>query len=229
MNGKCQQERRMWIYFDAEIQIENRLMGGVPKAPDTIKSWIKTKTGLDGDSLENAVIRTKQEMGIDVMTEEEIEKLSEASWRGFKGGNGEGLYIEARQVKAAIKEAANICKDLLGIKAFKAKIAERVFVHPEKIGLGVDKPTGWIEGPVHAMTARGPITSLKRVDYVERPVLAFRLKVFNEGIKAASGEKLAPEDFLPVLLEYASENGLGADRSQEQGKFGVLKFERIEG
>ena len=221
----------MWKYYEVELQIRDKIIGGVPKNPTVIADWIKAKTGLEGDTLEKVVKRAKYAIGATTLTEDEIGALAEASWNGFKA-NGDGLYIDEYQVKAMLKEAANVTKAILGITNFKSKIAEWVFVNPPQIPLGVTEPSGQIERPVRAMTAMGPRTSLKRVDYVSQPLIRFSLKVLDmEAIVGdrKSGKRMDPGEYLPLLLEYASENGLGADRSMGFGKFDVVKFEEALG
>jgi hypothetical protein len=215
----------MWRYFDVELQIRNQINGGIPKSPESIEAWIKTN--IDGTNrLEQLIETTKHEMGIDQLTQTEIEGLKESCWNSFKS-DGEGVYIESRQIKAMFKEAANVIKGMMGMTAFKARVAERVFVVGEKIHLGVLEPSGSQEGVVHAMTRQGPISALKKSDYVDKPTIKFRLKVLNEKLKTKSGKFLKPEDYLQQILEAASELGLGADRSQGYGTFDVVKFEEV--
>jgi len=231
---------KLWKYFDVTIQLRNKIYGGIPKNPKMLEPFVRTSTGLSESALSDVVERTKVEMGMDKVTEAEMDKLCEFAWTGFKGGNGSGeqLYIEGRQIKAMAKESANVLKEIMRITGFKSKIAERVFIVEDKIFLGVDKPDGYDEGPVHAMTPQGPISALKRVDYVDKPTLKFTLRCLMAPIKQDAGEKdekgkvikrnLYPEDYIPILFEYAQENGIGADRSQEKGKFDATVVERVE-
>ncbi len=61
------------------------------------------------------------------------------------------------------------------------------------------------------MTARGPRTALKRSDYISGVKLVCRLEVLDDNF--------ITESMLRTILDYASENGLGADRSQGYGTF----------
>jgi len=214
----------LWKYFDVELEFRNRIVGGVPKSPDTMKSWLKTRTGLEGDNLAAIVTRTATEMGRDTLTDDEETQLLEAAWQGFKQ-TPEGPYVESRQVKAMLKEAANVVKKILNVANMKARVAERVFVYPDIIQMGVAEVSGTDERPIHVMTARGPRTSLKRFDYVDRPRLLFSLKVLDEVLVTLDKKRLTPATYLPVLLEYGGENGMGADRSQGNGQFDVTRFE----
>ena len=218
----------MWTFFDVTIQIKNRICGGVPRSPQAIEGWIRAN--VDGDSrLEQLISETKDTMQVDALSEEEIEKLKQCCWNSFKT-NADGPYIEGRQVKAMIKEAANIIKGPLDITAFKARVAERVFVREEELTLGTNAPHGSMEGVVHAMTPKGPISALKKVDYVERPAISFSIKALNEALvcKTNKHKRYRPDQYLAAIFEMGEELGLGADRSQGFGKFKVVAFEQKE-
>jgi len=203
---------RAWAIED-RAQVRTRLGG--------IETWIRTRLG-EGDMADVIIKQTLEAMGItEGATAEEVSKGQSC---GFKK-NGEGLYIEGRQVKAMIKESANILRPKFNMAAFKAKVAERVFVAEDKISLGVKEPTGYEERPIHVMTAQGERTALKRSDYVKDATIKFTLKVLDDSILDKNKKKWTPEEYLEPIFAFAEENGLGADRSQEQGKFNVTQFE----
>lgn len=213
-------QAKLWRYWKVELAFRNRIYGGVPKSPEMIRAWLEAKLGvsLETDAL---VEKTVKEMKADVDQEEK------KGWTGFKV-NDDGLYIESRQVKAMIKEAAGVLREKLGISAFKARVAERVFVAALTIPLGRAEPDGAEERPIHVMTKEGPRTALKKADYVENCVLAFTLKVLDAPLTTtAAKNKVHPEAYLPLLLEWAEVGGLGADRSQGNGKFQVTRFEEV--
>lgn len=206
-----------YIIYRVVLQITNRLEGGVPKDPAVIKSWLETK----GISSADVYQETVAEVGTDVA--EAQEEAARKNWCGFKEDKEKGLFIEARQVKAAFKEAANVLRGLLGITAAKSKLAERVWVKsvdpksPETIWLGQNETDGCEERVVHAMTRRGPISSIKRTDYVDHPSVEFLIEVLDDG--------LFKREVLEELLTYMGKNGLGANRSQGAGQFEVSSFE----
>jgi len=194
----------MWIKFEVETQIRNRIIGGIPKNPEMIKAWLQSR-GL-GDLEE----KTKAELA---------DQLTEGQWQGFKKDDN-GLYIEARQVKAMLKEAANIVRHVIKFKGpMRARLAERLFITPNHISLTCQEATGSIEKPIHVMTRLGPRTALKRSDYVQRPKLKFTLWLLDDGMFDRS--------HLEHLFNYAGEAGLGADRSQGEGQFDLLCLEMM--
>ena len=201
----------MWIIFRVTLRLRDKLIGGYPKNPEAEAAMLKAR------GLEDLILPVVDPA---TLTDEERKVLKEQAiaktWTGFKT-NGEGPYLESRQIKAMLKEAANVTKAMLDKKNMKSKLAERVFVEPPEIHLGKDKVDGTETRIVHAMTMQGPRSSLKFCDYVLQPEIHFSLRVLNDGV--------VTEDYLKTLLEYAQENGLGADRSQDFGKFDLVEFE----
>ena len=192
----------MWIKYHVAIQIRDRIMGGIPKDPEIIKGWLQAR------GLEELAEQTVEEMG---------EQLVTGAWNGFKADE-DGLYIEGRQVKAMFKEAANVMRHVIGFKGpMRARLAERLVIKPDRIHLGAKEPSGYLERPIHVMTRMGPRDALKRTDYVEKPKLLFDVWLLDDG--------MITDEHLRQLLEYAGETGLGADRSQDEGKFDLVEFE----
>ena len=74
------------------------------------------------------------------------------------------------------------------------------------------------------MTPKGKISALRRFDYFTEPTLEFEIWVLTT---ATQEKRHVGEDDLIGILTHAQENGLGASRSQEEGKFDVVEFERM--
>lgn len=215
----------MYVFYQVKIRIRDRICGGIPKAKDVIEKWVKANVK-DAVAQKEIVKETVEAMG-DQLTEEKIASM----WTGFKRDE-RGPYIEARQVMALLKESANILKGLkpktgkgskpiINIANFRARLAERVFVEPNRIHLGVgpDEPVEFIERTIRVMTVQGPRSALKRVDYVKHPVIAFTLRVLND-------ELIDREDLEKVLV-HGQNLAIGADRSQGYGKFDLVAIEEI--
>ena len=202
----------------ATARIIGQIEGGVPKNAEMIKTWLETKGVSKADIYQDTLAAMGKEEAADGAEAAQAD-LTEKNWCGFKCGD-RGLYIEARQIKAAFKEAANVCKGMIGLTAARSKLAERVWIrgidNPEAIWLGTEKPDGTEERVVHAMTRRGPISSIKRTDYVNAPTLEFELEVLNDGTFT--------EETLRELLVYMGKNGIGANRSQSAGQFELVSF-----
>lgn len=209
----------MWVEYDLELNV-TRIIGGIPRHPSVVQRWqearwpdlaSKLQPGDPANPTEAAEI-TVEGLGSQALSEAEVKGI----WTGFMERDGQ-LVIEARQVKAMLKESANIVRTMAPMQVrgkvipLRARLAERVFVHPLWIPLGVAEPTDTIERPLHVMTAQGPRTALKRTDYVDDAKLVCELRVLNDGVIS--------EAMLRFILDHAAENGVGADRSQGSGTF----------
>jgi len=191
--AKSTETESLWKRYRISFTID-RLVGGIPASPRAMEAWLDKNevTGPD--------------------REEQLEQLSHSVifWRDPDGNPA----YEGRCLKAALKEAANVLKQLLKKTAYRSKLAERVFVE-EKFA-PITSPIQSESRPISVMTARGPRTSLKNYEFVENQSLTFHLAVLNDDV--------FHEDELRTLLEYMQQNGLGADRSQGAGTFTLNEF-----
>ena len=211
-------------------------MGGIPQDPKLIEAWLRSKAGItDTEEIRVALLRTMEERGAEVTPDMTFEELEAASKKvagsrettGFKRGE-HGLYIEARQIKAALKENCNILyagdKDFAKHannptrKGARSFLAERVFVAPEQIWLGrieadgIEMVIGHVTGP------QGPRSTLGYHEYVSQAEITFDVLVTRDAI---------PEEWWPELWTQMEENGLGALRSQGHGRFDLLAWDRV--
>ena len=228
----------LYNYYDVRLTMNGKLMGGIPKSPDVIENWIAFHLD-DTHRLDQLAAQTADAIGMvkpdalvataahqsamqtTALTDEQLEEIKQYNWCGFHSDDN-GLLLEGRCIKAMFKEAANILKKKLNLTALKARIAERLFVLEPSIPLGVTKPDGNLESMVHAMTPQGPINALSRTDYVTAPTLAFTCKIVDEALADKDKKyQFAPQALLEVLLDYGTELGIGANRSQGYGRFTV--------
>jgi hypothetical protein len=193
------------------------IAGGAPADPALIEAWVnakcKDKTDEERKKIVDATVHE-----LPSITEEE----AKASWCRFKQDE-KGAFIEGRQLKAALKESANVIKTVLenskgekGVTALKNKVAECVFVIDERVYLtdAAGKPySGALpteERPIHVMTRQGPRTSLKRNDLLKDVHIAFTVRLAKTGAVS--------EESLFGAFAYMQFLGLGADRSQGRGQ-----------
>jgi len=196
--------------YAVSAQFRGQVLGGIPKVKGLIEPWLCSK-GLSGRDLQTVA----QTTAIEVQAKQG-EDLEIRNWTGFKKDR-EGLFIEERQIKALLKEAAYVLR-LSRIAGFKDSISHGVFVKPEKIrllraGKPLHEPDGYVERPIHVLTRQGPRTSVVRQDFVLKPHSSFDLVVASPLVRF---------DDLQRLLRLGEEIGLGASRSQGFGKF-VIK------
>jgi hypothetical protein len=223
----------LFTTYRLKLQVRSKILGGTPRDPKIIQAWIKTKAGITKEAeIKEMMIRTLQEQGVDnIHSDNSLEEINEAVAKiskdmgvnGFKKDDN-GIYIESRQVKAMLKEAVAILfpyqAEKWGAtkKAPKSFFTERVFPTEDKIYLGKKEADGIHQVIGHLKTPQGPRSAISYYEYAEQPVIEFDLKILRDS------DEIDWED----VLEYAGENGLGASRSQGNGRFDVLSFKKIK-
>lgn len=215
--------------YRGALTFRDKVMGGTPKDPKIITAWIRSRAGVQ-DEMEAAEMmrRTINDLGANVpegalfeVIEKASEELSNRQAVGFKRDE-RGLYLESRVLKAALKEAVNVrfAGDRWGAtkKGPKSWTAERIFVNPDRLHLGVPEPTGVELFVGHTTGPKGPQSNLTLYEYVERATVEFEIMAAQEDVILEHWQG---------LWVYMQENGLGALRSQGFGRFDVTAWERI--
>lgn len=208
------------IHFVGQLQVDT-ILGGVPSNDNVAEGWLKSKLGLDDDRLvQEAVAKTMIERG--VTADEAIEIVNRyRNLNGFKRDE-HGLYIEGRQLKSAIKEAASVAvaadkieargwgKTRKGLLSF---IAEHVFVVENRLHLGVTEATGINQRFIS--TFRG--TGIHYEEYVDDVKIDFTIRTDYD---------FSEKDWAMIWLTGQMQ-GLGASRSQGYGRYVVTKWEKV--
>ena len=212
-------EKKAWpIRFEGALRIST-IAGGTPTDERVAENWLKTKL-TDKDALiREAVAKTMAERGItaDEATKE-VDSLKHLN--GFKRDDA-GLYIEGRQLKAALKEAVSVAvasgklkqKSWGETKKFiTGYFPEHVFVLDDRLHLGVTEATGISQRFVH--TWRG--TGIQYEEYVEDAKVSFTVVTDHE---------FTDEQWAMIWLT-GEQQGIGASRSQGFGRYEVTRWER---
>jgi hypothetical protein len=241
-------------------------MDGNADAETMIGQWIKATTGhydrqaeeiaqataaamKAGAAVENAALleaaQGEEDLDPDALLQQLIEDRASGAWTGFKFVDG-SLVLEERQVKAMLKECGTTLDYFRLIRGFRQLVQHGVFVEPAFIPLmrnagTVTEPDGFEDRVVHVMTAQGPRSAIKRVDYLRAPAhVEFDVLVAepnkavhwaqarSQSKKKESGQALPDnwEEAWQQMWRLAQELGLGANRSQGVGKFNVTRFDR---
>jgi hypothetical protein len=209
---------KAWPYsFSGTLHVTT-IAGGTPSDDKVAEGWLKSKLADKDDIIREAVAKTMVERGI--TAEEaatEVDNLKHLN--GFKR-DAQGLYIEGRQLKAAIKEAASVAvasgklngrgwgKTNKGLLSF---MAEHVFVVEDRLHLGVTEPTGIVQRFVH--TWRG--TGIQYEEYVEDAKVDFTIKADHD---------FTNEQWAMIWLT-GEQQGIGASRSQGFGRYEVARWD----
>lgn len=248
---------RLHAIYDVELQFRHLVMGGVPADPKVIEAWLRTKLGKElfgrDEEMRLMMIRTLQEQGIEGIgpddTLERVLKASEAlakqkSTVGFKRDRL-GVYLEARQVQAMIRENVNILfsDQRWGPtgKSPKGMVVEHVSFPSEKVRIfhvtgaeDYEQDELWqLRDPEltpvleqdgvelmigHVDGAAGKRSTLTYHQYVYRPRIKFRMLVIRDRFPLSIWEQ---------IWTAAEGNGLGAVRSQLYGTFDTVRFEKV--
>jgi len=230
--------RSLFTLYACRLTFRDRVMGGIGRHPAAIEGWLRAKAGIEArEEILHGMLRTLSEMGVPIHEGMSFDDAIAASkqvaanerTQGFKSDPKLGLYVEARQVKAMLKESINIlyAGQRVGAtkKGPKSFAAERVFVSPQRIFLqrhdpkadvtspdGVELVVGHVTGPA------GPRSTLGYNEYVIRPTIDFTVMVAEDSI---------PHEWWPRLWTLAEMNGLGALRSQGHGCFDITRWDKL--
>jgi hypothetical protein len=206
----------MWDFYEVEIEV-HRLVAGLPGNPKALNAWLERN---------RAPIEALPEMQA---MQERLEPEETQMMVFYRNPDGVPCF-EARNLKAALKEAANILGSsqkrtgILRTLNLRSKLAERVFVAHRYNG-GVEYDLMPIKTsiqaasrPISVITPQGPRTSIKHFEYAENVHLNFELKILQDHLVSDSDVK--------ACLDYLQDAGVGADRAQGAGQFKLLKFEK---
>ncbi|HEY9367517.1 hypothetical protein [Streptomyces sp.] len=203
--------------FNGTLNVRT-IAGGTPTDSKVAESWLKTKLADKDDLIREAVAKTMAERGVDVdQAAAEVDSLKHLN--GFKRDDT-GLYIEGRQLKAALKEAASVAvasgklnargwgKTNKGLLSY---LAEHVMVVEDRLHLGVSEATGITQRFVH--TWRG--TGIQYEEYVDDAKIDFTVITDHD---------FTAEQWAMIWLT-GEQQGIGASRSQGFGRYEVVRWD----
>ena len=216
---------KAWPYRFAGTLHVFTIAGGIPTDDKVAEAWLRTKLADKDDLIREAVAKTMVERGI--TAEEAAKEVDSAKHlNGFKHDDS-GLYIEGRQLKAALKEAVNVAANAGKIttkgwgnpdnknyaKGIKGWFPEHVFVVEDRLHLGVAEPSGIVQRFVH--TPRG--TGIQYEEYVEDAKVSFTIETDHD----------FTDDQWAMIWLTGERQGIGASRSQGFGRYEVTSWERL--
>lgn len=224
-----QVEADHWRRLRVTIRVREKLMAGKPAKLDAAEAMIKAR-GLE-EVLEARLekkLETADEAGKEAMAEEvKDEGLCEFHRREGKPG----IWFPTNNLKACLKENWSVLGLRVEHRGSRGALAEGVFVYAvtepgadpaerDWIFLG-EKPDGVETAVSHTTGPKGPVSSIKRHEFLVRPSLTFEI-----AIARAIAEKL-PDDGMAKTFVHAAEHGIGACRSQGFGRFNIESVEEL--
>lgn len=216
-----------WRKLRVEVEVRGMLLAGKPANLDAANAMLKAR-GLEDmialpEDITDPVERERAAASI-----AKDEGLCEFVRREGKTG----LWIPSNNIKAGIKENWSVLGLRVSSRGSRGALAEGIFVVGE--GEGEDKdwvcvsekpePDGVHKAVAHMTGAQGPVSSIKRHEFVKSPRLVFYMIIATA---AAVADKVS-DDELAKCFEHFTEHGMGACRSQGHGKFDVLSIEEVE-
>jgi hypothetical protein len=217
-------QAKAWPHRFAGVLHVTTIAGGIPTDDKVAEAWLRTKLADKDELIREAVAKTMVDRGITAEeAAKEVDSLKHLN--GFKR-DGHGLYIEGRQLKAALKEAVNIAANAGKIttkgwgnpdnknyaKGIKAWFPEHVFILEDRLHLGVSEPSGIVQRFVH--TPRG--TGIQYEEYVEDAKVSFTVVTDHD---------FTDEQWAMIWLT-GEQQGIGASRSQGFGRYEVTSWAR---
>jgi len=213
-----------WRKIRITIQLREWLMAGKPAQLDAANAMLKAR-GLEA-AIEAVNVEDPTELA------EAAEKATDEGLCEFHRREGKpGIWFPTNNIKAGLKENWSVLGLRVEHRGSRGAIAEGVFVYAiadEKaapserdwIYLG-EKPFGTHTAVSHTTGPKGPVSSIKRHEYLVKPKITFEIALAN-----AIKEKL-PDEALAKTLVHFSEHGMGACRSQGYGRFDILDMTEL--
>ena len=202
--------------WEGELLV-SEIHGGVPTNPKQVEGWLKTKFSDNDEVISEMVAETMAERGL--TAEEAIELTAkEKNLVGFKRDPKFGLYIEGRQLKAALKEVSNVAwtdkKWGPTRKGTKSYIPEHLFIEEDRLYLGVHEPTDIFRSFVKTRFGSSFIAE----EYVRDARIIFTMTTDLDMDAKDIGE----------MWVRAEMHGIGASRSQSFGRFEVVRWDKVD-
>jgi len=145
----------LWTTYSVRLAFRDKLIGGIPKDPKLIEGWLRSKAGIDDpQDLRLAVLRTLQEIGDatpevanpddDGLAQSTMLAAPETDYR-LQGRRRRAVRrVPPGESHAQGEHEYRLCRRAVGSdeEGVQGVFAERVFVEPDKLLLGVQEPTG---------------------------------------------------------------------------------------
>jgi len=219
--------------YRVKVRFHSRVVGGIPSDPQVIRDWLKANK-IEGEDNEKLALDFESNM-----TEEDIDEMLRKRTTTFiEDGKGRPC-IEARCIKAMLKQTANVAGLYGNLKGFKDLLKEGTEVLPRLIPLAENTDAlETEEGITLPKDNYGNVrAAFKRFNYIPGPVdVEFEVHSLNRaGIANMCGKDKSRKEtdtldlnILTQILQAAGKyTGAGAQRSQGEGKFELLSVEDI--
>ncbi len=212
-----------WRRLRVVIKIRERLLAGKPASLDAATAMLNARGLGDFVALAEDIIDPVERAAAAASIAKD-EGLCE-----FVRREGHpGIWIPSNNVKAGLKENWSVLGLRVEVRGSRGALAEGLFVageeHSDWIRVG-DAPTAIYTGLAHTTGASGPVSSIKRHEYVQAPTLTFIIMIANAKSVA---EKISDDELARTMVHFG-EHGVGACRSAGFGRFDIVSIEEMAG
>lgn len=230
----------MWEDHKLRMTFATPLCGSVPRYDKIVDDWVRMRAASAAEyqalrdhppgpearapqSLDKCV--EERVATLDKLNEE-VEEATQKVWVGFSRDE-HGLFVRGANLRAHLKDCATVLgkvlrqekHDLGGrpVKQFAAKLKDALYIAEERLyvrdaaGVPYGQATGHREATLNVMTAQGPRTCLKRVDYCMPAVIEATVQLLG-------GTEISLRH-VKLCLEYGAVHGFGQDRSLQFGRY----------
>lgn len=226
----------LYDVYEVQVRFTDKIYGGTPRSLDAALAAAEAqarKKKLDPEYVDALKEKVRQEFAEGqqraeaqraVGEEPEEEEPIDKTWVTFQCDE-EGIYFDSRCVKSGLRE----CMSKLGVfttkKGSKGYHDYGLFIEPYKIRFldehnnPVPMPDGCDDRAGHVSGPTGKRAILRRMDFVEKRTMRFRIR------RMAGG--LLSEEALIRALAALQLAGLGGSRSQGFGQFELIACEKI--
>lgn len=207
------------IHFAGTLHVD-RIVGGVPTDPNVAEAWLRSKLTNTDDEIREAVAKTMLDRGVSAEEATTLVNIQK-HLNGFKRDE-DGLYIEGRQLKAALKEAVSVAMAAGKLKSrgwgktnkgLLSYLAEHVFVVEDRLHLGVTEASGVMQRFIHTFRGSG----IQYEEYVTDAKVDFTLITDHD----------FSHDEWAAIWTTGEQQGIGASRSQGYGRYEVTRWDKV--
>jgi len=215
-----------WRKLRIEIKVREKLLAGKPASLDAANAMLKAR-GLEDMVATAEDITDPTERAAAAATIAKDEGLCE-----FVRREGHpGVWIPSNNIKAGIKENWSVLGLRMEVRGSRGALAEGIFVAGDGTGADSDwvrvgdAPDGVHTAVAHTTGPTGPVSSIKRHEFVNHPTIVFFVLIANAKNVA---DKISDDELAKTLIHFG-EHGVGACRSQGFGKFDVVGVSEVGG
>lgn len=215
-----------WRRLRVEIKVRDKLLAGKPASLDAATAMLEAR-GL------NDFVAAAEDITDPTERAAAAEKIArdEGLCEFVRREGHLGVWMPSNNVKACLKENWSVLGLRVKVRGSRGALAEGLFVAGEGEGMERDwirvgdAPDGIHTAVAHTTGPSGPVSSIKRHEYVSAPTLVFYVMIATVTNVA---DKIS-DDELAQTLVHAQEHGVGACRSQGFGRFDVISVEEVGG